>query len=68
MVVAHRDGDGAIRTAVSGVAPHPVLIDLLRIAELDPPGDFRGSSSYRAHLAAVLTARALTTVGGGERA
>jgi len=68
MVVAHRDGEGAIRTAVSGVASHPVLIDPLRIAELDPPGDFRGSSSYRAHLAAVLTARALTTVGGGERA
>jgi probable selenate reductase FAD-binding subunit len=68
MAVAHRDADGAIRTAVSGVAPHPVLLDPQRIVELDPPADFRGSSSYRAHLAAVLTARALTAVGGGERA
>lgn len=68
MAVAHRDADGAIRTAVSGVAPHPVLVDPQQIANLDPPADFRGSSSYRAHLAAVLTARALTAVGGGERA
>jgi CO/xanthine dehydrogenase FAD-binding subunit len=68
MVVAHRDAAGATRTAVSGVAPHPVLVDPERIAELDPPADFRGSSVYRARLAAVLTARALTTVGGGDQA
>ncbi len=68
MVVAHRDAAGATRTAVSGVARHPVLVDPERIAELDPPADFRGSSVYRAHLAAVLTARALTTIGGGDQA
>ncbi len=68
MVVAHRDVGGAIRTAVSGVAAHPVLVDPGRLAELDPPADFRGSSSYRAHLAEVLTARALATVGRGDRA
>jgi CO/xanthine dehydrogenase FAD-binding subunit len=28
--------------------------------DLDPPGDFRGSPAYRTHLAAVLSARALT--------
>jgi len=67
MAVAHRDADGAIRTAVSGVAPHPVLVDPQRIEELEPPADFRGSSSYRAHLAAVLTARALTAVGDDEQ-
>ena len=68
MAVAHRDAGGAIRTAVSGVAAYPVLVDPGRIAELDPPADFRGSSSYRAHLAEVLTARALATVGRGDRA
>lgn len=68
MAVAHRDAGGAIRMAVSGVAPHPVLVDPGRLAELDPPADFRGSSSYRAHLAEVLTVRALATVGRGDRA
>jgi len=66
MAVAHRGADGAIRTAVSGVAPRPVLVDPQRIADLDPTADFRGSSAYRAHLAAVLTARALSAVGGGD--
>jgi hypothetical protein len=68
MAVAHRDAGGAIRTAVSGVALYPVLVDPGRIAELDPPADFRGSSSYRVRLAEVLTSRALATVGRGDRA
>ena len=68
LAVACRDADGTVRTAVSGIASRPVLVDPGRLAEFDPPGDFRGSSSYRAHLAAVLVARALAGVGGSERA
>jgi CO/xanthine dehydrogenase FAD-binding subunit len=49
--------DGALRLALTGVAPTPVLADADRIDALDPPGDFRGSSGYRRHLAAVLAAR-----------
>jgi CO/xanthine dehydrogenase FAD-binding subunit len=67
IAVAHRDAAGTTRTAVSGVALHPVLVDPGRIVELDPPADFRGSSAYRAHLATVLTTRALAAINGGER-
>jgi aerobic carbon-monoxide dehydrogenase medium subunit len=63
-VVACRGTDGSVRTAVSGVASRPVLVDPQRLAELDPPGDFRGTSAYRSHLASVLTARALDSLGG----
>lgn len=68
LAVACRDADGTVRTAVSGVASRPVLVDPQRLGELDPPGDFRGSPSYRAHLAAVLVSRALAGLGGSERA
>ncbi len=68
MAVACRDADGAVRVAVSGVASRPVLVDPQRLAELDPPADFRGSASYRSHLAGVLVARALASLGGSERA
>jgi CO/xanthine dehydrogenase FAD-binding subunit len=30
---------------------------------LTPPGDFRGSSTYRLHLARVLSRRAITELG-----
>ncbi len=68
LAVACRDADGAVRTAVSGVASRPVLVDPQRLGELGPPGDFRGSSSYRSHLAAVLVSRALASLGGSEQA
>ena len=68
LAVACRDADGTVRTAVSGVASRPVLVDPQLLGELDPPGDFRGSSSYRAHLAAVLVSRALAGLGGSEAA
>jgi probable selenate reductase FAD-binding subunit len=70
MVVACRNADGTVRIAVSGVAPGPTLVKPQRLDGLDqlaPPADFRGSSSYRAHLAAVLVARALADVGGSDR-
>lgn len=63
--VARRTAD---RTwlALCGVAAHPVLIDVSRLeaalAELQPPGDHRGSPEYRMHLAGVLSARALAEV------
>jgi probable selenate reductase FAD-binding subunit len=48
---------GAQRLAVSGVAATPILVE--GTDDLDPPGDFRGSSEYRRALAQVLAARAL---------
>ncbi|HZC71258.1 MAG TPA: FAD binding domain-containing protein [Jatrophihabitans sp.] len=42
---------GVRYVALSGVAYRPVLAD--RVADLDPIGDFRGSSEYRRALAAI---------------
>ncbi len=64
LAVAHRTIDGEVRLAMAGVAAHPVIVDRERIADLVPPGDFRGSSAYRSHLAAVLGRRALDGLGG----
>jgi len=44
-----------VRTALSGVGHVPVLVE--DPAKLDPPGDFRGSTEYRRHVAGVLVAR-----------
>jgi CO/xanthine dehydrogenase FAD-binding subunit len=44
---------------LTGVAPTPHLIDPADVDDLVPPADFRGSTEYRAHLATVLTARAI---------
>lgn len=59
--VARRGPDGFVRLAASGVAGRPVLVQ--DHEALDPPGDFRGSSTYRRHLASVLAGRVLTEVG-----
>ncbi|MFO7700986.1 MAG: hypothetical protein R6W79_10330, partial [Acidimicrobiia bacterium] len=64
LAVAHRSKDGALRLAMSGVSTHPVIVDPERIGDLDPPADFRGSSSYRLHIASVLAGRAVRAVGG----
>ena len=61
--VARRDASKTTRLAMSGVAAVPVLIDYGRIDELDPPGDFRGSSNYRRELARVLGQRVLDEIG-----
>ena len=50
-----------IRTALTGVADTPVVVD--DVDALEPPGDFRGSPSYRLHLARVLRRRALAELG-----
>ena len=58
--------DGTTRLALTGVAATPVLVAGRdrdpdeSAAGLDPPADFRGSSSYRRHLAQTLSARART--------
>ncbi len=68
MAVACREAGGTVRVAVSGVATRPVLVDPEQLARLDPRGDFRGSAAYRSHLAGVLVARALASLGGSARA
>lgn len=59
--VARVTPSGERRLALAGVAAAPVLIDERAgwAAELDPPGDFRGSSEYRRALAVVLASRVL---------
>jgi CO/xanthine dehydrogenase FAD-binding subunit len=53
--VARKKPDGTVLTALCGVAGTPVLVD--DPGSLEPPGDFRGSTSYRHHIAQVLTGR-----------
>lgn len=55
--LGRRSADGTLRLALTGVAATAVLVDDDRLDGLDPPDDFRGSSAYRRHLAAVLSAR-----------
>ena len=54
--VARRADDG-VRLALCGVAARPVLV--ADPAAVDPPGDFRGSSEYRRHLAVTLSGRVI---------
>lgn len=62
--VAARHPEHGTRAAFTGVAPTPVVTsDLDTIDTLDPPGDFRGSPSYRRHLAHVLSSRAIADLG-----
>jgi len=58
--VARRDMRGVLRVALTGVAATPVLLDARK--DLDPPGDYRGSSEYRRALAATLSARVLEAI------
>ena len=62
VAVVARNLDGERRLALAGVAATPVVVEPQSIERLTPPGDFRGSSGYRLHLAAVLSARALAAV------
>jgi probable selenate reductase FAD-binding subunit len=55
-----RATDGGQRIALTGVAPTPVLVQ--PGDELDPVGDFRGSSDYRRALADVLMARVVERI------
>jgi CO/xanthine dehydrogenase FAD-binding subunit len=52
-----RRADGGLRLALCGVADVPILVVPDDVTALDPPSDFRGSSTYRRELAKVLAAR-----------
>ena len=52
-----REVDGRLVVALAGADHAPRLVAPDAIDQLDPPPDFRGSSEYRRHLAAVLTSR-----------
>ncbi len=55
-----RATDAGRRIALTGVAPTPILVQAGD--ELNPVGDFRGSSGYRRALAEVLLARAVEAI------
>ncbi|KAA3656924.1 MAG: hypothetical protein DWQ04_29670 [Chloroflexi bacterium] len=57
--VAAKTEQGELRLALCGVAETAVLIKPASLDTLMPHGDFRGSSSYRKQMAAVLTNRVL---------
>jgi CO/xanthine dehydrogenase FAD-binding subunit len=61
--VARRGADGKVRLALSGVASMPLLIDNAKIEQLQPAGDFRGSTAYRREMALILSQRVLNEVG-----
>ena len=58
-----RRSTSGIRLAVTGMAATPILVEPGGIADLDPPGDFRGSPEYRRHLAGTLVGRVIDQVG-----
>ena len=61
--IAHQGVDDGLRLALTGVGPAPVLAHPADpTGDLRPLDDFRGSASYRLHLADVLSARALREV------
>ena len=58
-----RSANSGTHLALTGVAATPIAVDPESpTAALSPPGDFRGSSEYRTHLASVLSSRALQEV------
>jgi CO/xanthine dehydrogenase FAD-binding subunit len=62
-VVGRVVADG-FRLAATGVADHPVLVEPDALQQLQPPGDFRGSPTYRRELAGVLSGRVIDLLGG----
>lgn len=54
-----RRTSAGVRLALTGIASVPILVEPDRVDALRPPGDFRGSSEYRLHLARTLTARVM---------
>ena len=60
--VARRTPQGDLRLALAGVAASPILLAPDDLDNLTPPGDFRGSSDYRKHLATVLARRVLSQI------
>ena len=62
--IGRRAPTGCIRLALTGMASTPILVEPAEVAALNPPGDFRGSSEYRLHLARTLTRRVIQQLGG----
>ncbi len=61
--VARLDPNGQFHLALCGVANTPILVDPAHVkAAVNPPGDFRGSSEYRRHMAATLAQRVVDEV------
>lgn len=67
--VGRREKQGQIRLALCGVAKTPILVspnaDQLK-SQLNPPGNFRGSSEYRRQIAVVLARRVVAELEGEQ--
>ena len=59
VAAAARATNDGTRVALCGIARTPELVDVDNLDRLEPPGDFRGSSEYRRHLAIVLSTRVI---------
>lgn len=59
--------NGEVLLALSGVAEVAVLVVPDEVQNLQPPGDFRGSSDYRRSMATVLTKRVLASMKSAEQ-
>ena len=58
--IGYSQAEGNLQVALTGVGEIPVLIKSAdELANLNPEGDFRGSSDYRKHLTSVLYSRIL---------
>lgn len=60
--VGRRTATG-IRLALTGMALTPILVEPDSVTAVEPPGDFRGSSEYRRHLAHTLAGRVMEQLG-----
>ncbi len=63
-VVGRKDEMAVIRLAACGIADRPILFEPDQIEEMNPPGDFRGSSGYRRQMVGLLSQRVLTQLKG----
>ncbi len=61
VAAAARVAGGSALIALSGVAATPIVVE--STDDLEPPGDFRGSSDYRRAMARVLVARVQEEIG-----
>jgi CO/xanthine dehydrogenase FAD-binding subunit len=61
--VAAKTSGGEPQLALCGVAGMPLLVTKDALSTLDPPGDFRGSSTYRQAMAKLLAGRVLAKCG-----
>ena len=59
MAAVRRTDDGDVFLALTGVSATPIAIDPDALDSLNPPGDFRGTTEYRIHLARTLSRRAV---------